>query len=196
LCHLPAASRTLIDELMNPQDLWPLFNLRDTPYFEEALRPGDGARYPVEWFVGRDLEALIVTAQEQDKLAALEKSEAVQNTRQLVRVFRETTGLSGGLSVSLLGGMSAGGSSTLNTPGTARPSILIAQLLRGLIHVARKQAAAIWKNERSRAARILAELHRAGYVLSLEQRASGEERGRPAALYGLSGSALLAFTAM
>src|SRR6267378_3531424 len=42
---------------MNPHDLWQLFNLRDTPYFQEALRPGDGARYPVEWFVGRELEA-------------------------------------------------------------------------------------------------------------------------------------------
>jgi hypothetical protein len=42
---------------MLPHDLWQLFNLRDTPYFQEALRPGKGARYPVEWFVARDSEA-------------------------------------------------------------------------------------------------------------------------------------------
>ena len=42
---------------MLPHDLWQLFNLRDTPFFQEALRPGEGARYPVEWFVGRDAEA-------------------------------------------------------------------------------------------------------------------------------------------
>jgi hypothetical protein len=194
---------------MKPQDLWPLFNLRDTPYFQEALRPGDGARYPVEWFIGREVEGdrlartilghagssrqtirgsvgvgkstlaqhvkailaperlysnpdavalghadgsdevcirilsyvyetLLSAGQEQDKLTALEKNEAVQNTRQMVRVFRETTGLSGGVSIPVLGGgMSAGRSTSLNTPGTARPSILIAQLLRGLFQAAR-----------------------------------------------------------
>jgi hypothetical protein len=56
-----------------------------------------------------------------------------------------------------------------------------------------KDAAGMWKNERSRAARMLAELQRAGYVMTVEQRASSEERGRPATLYRLSGSALLAF---
>lgn len=198
---------------MRPRDLWPLFNLRDTPYFQEALRPGDGARYPVEWFVGRQAEAdrliatilghsgssrqsirgsvgvgkstlaqyvkasvagdrllssvdavalghadgsdevcirilsyvyeaVIAAGQEQHKLAALEKDESVQNTRQLVRVFRETTGLSGGLSLPLLGGISAGRTAALNSPGTARPSVLIASLLRGLFHVARQQLGA------------------------------------------------------
>ena len=195
---------------MKPQDLWPLFNLRDTPYFQEALRPGDGARYPVEWFIGREVEAdrlartilghagssrqtirgsvgvgkstlaqhvkailapdqlysnpdavalghadsseevcvrilsyvyetLLSAGQEQDKLTALEKNEAMQNTRQMVRVFRETTGLTGGVNIPVLGGgLSAGRSMSLNTPGTARPSILIAQLLRGLFRAARE----------------------------------------------------------
>lgn len=57
----------------------------------------------------------------------------------------------------------------------------------------RQGRAATWANERSRAARILTELQRAGYVLPLEQRSPGDERGRPAALYTLSGAALLAF---
>jgi hypothetical protein len=198
---------------MKPQDLWQLFNLRDTPYFQEALRPGDGARYPVEWFVGRDSEAnrlvrtilghagssrqtirgsvgvgkstlaqhvksalaseglysnpdavalghadgadevcirilsyvyetLIAAAQARDTLGDLEKSEVVQNTRQLVRVFRETTGVSGGFNVPIVGGVSAGRTATLNTPGTARPSILIAELLRGLMRVARDELGA------------------------------------------------------
>src|SRR3984893_11952562 len=176
---------------MLPHDLWQLFNLRDTPYFQEALRPGEGARYPVEWSVGRDSEAerlsrtilghagssrqsirgpagvgkstlaqrvkallapsgvysapdaialgradgavdvcvrvlsyvyetLLYAAQEKGELAALEKDEAVQNTRQLVRVFRETTGLSGGVSVSMIGRLSAGRSGYLHTPGAAR----------------------------------------------------------------------------
>jgi hypothetical protein len=71
-------------------------------------------------------------------MAALEKDETVQNTRQLVRVFRETTGLSGGVSVSMIGSVSAGRSASLNTPGAARPSILVAQLLQGLMRVARE----------------------------------------------------------
>ena len=194
---------------MLPHDLWQLFNLRDTPYFQEALRPGEGARYPVEWFVGRDSEAerlsrtilghagssrqsirgsagvgkstlaqrvkallasqrlystpdavalghadgadevcvrilsyvyetLLAAAQEKGALAALEKDETVQNTRQLVRVFRETTGLGGGVSVPMIGSVSAGRSASLNTPGAARPSILVAQLLQGLMRVARE----------------------------------------------------------
>jgi predicted kinase len=195
---------------MQPHDLWQLFNLRDTPYFQEALRPGEGARYPVEWFVGRDAEAerlsrtilghagssrqsirgsagvgkstlaqrvkallapqrlystpdavalghadgadevcvrilsyvyetLLAAAQERGVLVELEKSEAVQNTRQLVRVFREATGLSGGISLSVLGGVSAGRSASLNNPSTAKPSILVVQLLQGLMRVAREE---------------------------------------------------------
>ena len=54
-------------------------------------------------------------------------------------------------------------------------------------------AVSIWKDERSRAARLVAELRSAGYVLPLE-RIAGEERGRPATSYALSGSALLAFS--
>jgi hypothetical protein len=57
----------------------------------------------------------------------------------MVRVFRETTGLSGGVSIPRLGGgLTAGRATSLNTPGTARPSILIAQLLRGLFQAARE----------------------------------------------------------
>jgi hypothetical protein len=60
-------------------------------------------------------------------------------------------------------------------------------------HFLIKDAVSIWKNERSRAARLVAELRSAGYVLPLE-RIAGEERGRPATAYALSGSALLAFS--
>lgn len=194
---------------MLPHDLWQLFNLRDTPFFQEALRPGEGARYPVEWFVGRDAEAdrltrtilghagssrqsirgsagvgkstlaqrvkallapqrlysapdavalghadsadevcvrilsyiyetLLAAAQSKGQLTALERNETIQNTRQLVRVFREATGLSGSVNVPLIGGLSAGRSTSLNTPGTARPSILVAQLLQGLMRAARE----------------------------------------------------------
>ena len=78
-----------------------------------------------------------------------------------------------------------------------------------------KDAAAAWKKERSRAARSLAELCKTGYgslhtgfyqglqanpafapylsIISIEQRAATEERGRPAAFYTVSGAALLAF---
>jgi len=195
---------------VQPHDLWQLFNLRDTPYFQEALRPGEGARYPVEWFVGRDAEAerlsrtilghagssrqsirgsagvgkstlaqrvkallapqrlystpdavalghadgadevcvrilsyvyetLLAVALEMGVLVALEKNEAVQNTRQLVRVFREATGLSGGISLSVLGGVPAGRSASLNNPSAAKPSILVVQLLQGLMRVAREE---------------------------------------------------------
>ena len=55
-----------------------------------------------------------------------------------------------------------------------------------------REAASIWKNERSRASRVVAELQKAGYVIPLE-RVAGEERGRPATAYALSGSAKLAF---
>ena len=51
-------------------------------------------------------------------------------------------------------------------------------------HFLIKDAVSIWKNERSRAARLVAELRRAGYALPLE-RIAGEERGRPASAYAL-----------
>ena len=56
-----------------------------------------------------------------------------------------------------------------------------------------KDAVSVWKKERSRAARILAELHKTGYVVSVERPAMTEERGRPATFYAVSGAALLAF---
>ena len=55
-----------------------------------------------------------------------------------------------------------------------------------------KDAVAAWQKERSRAARILAELQKAGYIAPIE-RATSEERGRPATVYSTSGAALLAF---
>jgi hypothetical protein len=59
-----------------------------------------------------------------------------------------------------------------------------------------KEAAARWKNDRSRAARMLADLHKAGYVFPLEKRSSLVDRGRPAAFFRVSGAALLAFVAV
>ena len=76
-------------------------------------------------------ETLLAVAQELGVLVALEKDETVQNTRRLVRVFREATGLSGGISLSVLGGVSAGRSASLNNPSAARPSILVVQMLQG-----------------------------------------------------------------
>jgi DNA-binding MarR family transcriptional regulator len=67
----------------------------------------------------------------------------------------------------------------------------VAQATRGTFLV--KEAASIWKNERSRAARLITELQRAGYVAPLE-RLTAEERGRYATVYGLTGSAVLAFS--
>ena len=55
-----------------------------------------------------------------------------------------------------------------------------------------KDVVAAWQNERSRAACILAELQKAGYIAPIE-RATSEERGRPATVYSTSGAALLAF---
>lgn len=198
---------------MKPQDLWARFNLRDTPYFQEALQLGSDARYSVEGFVARYGEArrlartilghagssrqtirgtvgvgkstlaqyvkallvaerfysnpdavalghadgadevsirilsyvyetLSAVAQAKDKLTTFERSAAAQNTRQMVRVFRETTGLAGGVNVSFLGGVLAGRSTSLNTPNAARPGILIGELLQGLMRTAREELGA------------------------------------------------------
>lgn len=54
-------------------------------------------------------------------------------------------------------------------------------------------AASVWKKERSWSARLLAELHKTGYVLPIDQHMTTEERGRPAMLYTVCGAALLAF---
>jgi DNA-binding transcriptional ArsR family regulator len=39
------------------QNLWHLFNLRESPYFQQDLQPGGSARYPLSLFVGREREA-------------------------------------------------------------------------------------------------------------------------------------------
>ncbi len=88
------------------------------------------------------------------------------------------------------GGLTAGRSTSLNTPGTARPSILIhtqADQLEKLVRKVQlesfsvKDAATACRKERSRAARIIADLQKTGYLLSAEQRPTSEERDRPAA---------------
>ena len=48
-----------------PQDglpnIWHLYNLRESPFFQDTLRAGQGARYPIDLFVGRvgDVETLL-----------------------------------------------------------------------------------------------------------------------------------------
>jgi nitrogenase subunit NifH len=64
-----------------------------------ALGHADGADEVCVRILSYVYETLLAAAQENGALAALEKDETVQSTRQLVRVFRETTGLSGGISV-------------------------------------------------------------------------------------------------
>jgi DNA-binding IclR family transcriptional regulator len=56
-----------------------------------------------------------------------------------------------------------------------------------------KDAAALWKSDRSSTSRSLTELQRSGYVMQLEGRAARDGRGRPATLFGISGAALLAY---
>jgi hypothetical protein len=34
-------------------NLWRLYNLRESPFFQDTLRAGEGARYPIDLFVGR-----------------------------------------------------------------------------------------------------------------------------------------------
>jgi hypothetical protein len=104
-----------------------------------ALGHADGTDEVCVRILSYVYETLLAAAQESGTLAALEKDETVQNTRQLVRVFREATGLSGGVSLAMLGGVSAGRSASLNSPSTAKPSILIAPLLQGLMRVAREK---------------------------------------------------------
>ncbi|HEU0015197.1 MAG TPA: MarR family transcriptional regulator [Longimicrobium sp.] len=38
-------------------NLWHLFNLRESPYFQQDLQASGAARYPIDLFVGRDQEA-------------------------------------------------------------------------------------------------------------------------------------------
>lgn len=69
----------------------------------------------------------------------------MQDARQLIRVFR-VSNLSGGLSIGmpLMGspGASGGRAKTFITPGTVRPAVIIGELMRGLIDVARNKLSA------------------------------------------------------
>jgi hypothetical protein len=42
---------------MSLGNLWHLFNLRESPYFQQDLQASGKARYPIELFVGREAEA-------------------------------------------------------------------------------------------------------------------------------------------
>lgn len=67
----------------------------------------------------------------------IENADAVRQASQMVRVYQATTGSSGGLSVAGFGG-SAGRSSTIVTPATATPSLMIQGLLQELVRLARE----------------------------------------------------------
>lgn len=84
------------------------------------------------------LDALLGGAANQASLRRkIENAQAVHHASQMVRVYQATTGSSGGLSVAGFGG-SAGRTSTLVTPQTATPSLMIQGLLQQLIRLARE----------------------------------------------------------
>lgn len=83
------------------------------------------------------LDALLGGAANQAALRRkVENAEAVHQASQMVRVYQAMTGSSGGLSVAGFGG-SAGRTTTLVTPSTATPSLMIQGLLQELIRLAR-----------------------------------------------------------
>lgn len=188
---------------MSVRNVWFLFNLKESPFYQEALQVGDGPRPVEQLFVGRhkdvtrilntiassggssrqaisgapgvgksslaqyikaqvSSEGLLSTpepvalghADDLDTVATrilgyvyqaivangdaeTRRQEAVEDVRQLVRAFRTTTALSGGVS-SPMGGFSVGRSRTYVTPSTARPSTVISDLLRRLAVVVRE----------------------------------------------------------
>ncbi|MGH8297628.1 MAG: hypothetical protein ACRETZ_19325, partial [Steroidobacteraceae bacterium] len=67
----------------------------------------------------------------------LENSEAVHQASQMVRVYQATTGSSGGVSIAGFAG-NAGRTTTLVTPPTATPSLMVQGLLQQLIRLARE----------------------------------------------------------
>lgn len=84
------------------------------------------------------LDALLGGAANQATLRRkVENAEAVHQASQMVRVYQATTGTSGGVSVAGFGG-SAGRTTTLVTPPTATPSLMIQGLLQQLIRLARE----------------------------------------------------------
>ena len=75
----------------------------------------------------------------------VENAQAIEDVRQLIRVFRVTQ-LSAGLSMSvpLAGGagLSGGRTKTFVNPSTVRPAILVGELMRNLMEVAREKLGA------------------------------------------------------
>jgi hypothetical protein len=75
----------------------------------------------------------------------VERDSAVQDVRQLIRVFR-VRNLSGGLSIGVpvvgSAGASASRGSTFVTPGTVRPAVIIGDLMRRLMEVVRDKLSA------------------------------------------------------
>lgn len=67
----------------------------------------------------------------------IENAAPVQHASQLVRIYQATTGNSGGMSIAGFGS-SAGRTTTLVTPSTATPSLMISGLLRELVSLARE----------------------------------------------------------
>lgn len=45
---------------MSVTNIWHVLNLRSTPFFQDALEPGRGVRYPLSLFVGREREATAI----------------------------------------------------------------------------------------------------------------------------------------
>lgn len=84
------------------------------------------------------LDALLGDAANQATLRRkIENAEAVHQASQMVRVYQATTGSSGGMSVAGFGG-SAGRTTTLVTPSTATPSLMIHGLLQQLVRLAQE----------------------------------------------------------
>lgn len=192
-------------------NIWALHNLRGSPFFQEALESGGGARYPIELFVGRTRQlqrhlAVIGSAggssrqvisgppgvgksslaqavkaradrhgylsspepvalgheDDTDAVAVrildylyqaivvrggakVEQESAVEDVRQLIRVFRVrnlSAGLSIGVPVVGSAGASASRTKTFVTPGTVRPAVIIGDLMRRLMEIARAKLSA------------------------------------------------------
>ncbi len=84
------------------------------------------------------LDALLGGTADQAALRRkIENAPAVHQASQMVRVYQATTGTSASVSVAGFGG-SAGRATTLVTPSTAAPSLLIQGLLRQLIRLAQE----------------------------------------------------------
>ena len=189
------------------RNVWQLFNLSESPFFQDPLRTDEHAHHRLELFVGRESEAerllggiggrlassrqvihgppgvgKSTLAQHVKARAARERIlsspdalslgraddtdtvcvrilsyvyeavvsngdfttksiKAVDEARQVVRVSR-VDNYSGGVSVPLLGGVSGGRSKAYVNPTTARPSVVVPELLRRLFRVAEEHIGA------------------------------------------------------